>query len=101
MALRHEAAKGRLMPIKIRNALMPLPERHRVEHAVREALDSGRSDLEAVITHAVDPGFAEVLILRSGQRCASYFVDLHRTTEELSIAIRDAVHDARDEGPPD
>jgi hypothetical protein len=80
------------MAVKIRNALAPSRERHRLEHAVRDALASGRAEFEAVITHAVDPDHAELLILQSGRRCASYFVDLHRPVEELSRQIRLGLH---------
>jgi hypothetical protein len=80
------------MAVKIRNALAPSQERHRLEHAVREALESGRAEFEAVITHAVDPNHAELLILQSGRRCAAYFVDLHGPVEELSRQIRQGLH---------
>ena len=76
------------MTLKIRNALGPSRERVRVEHAVRQALDAGTGEFEAVITPAVDHGHAELLILQGGRRCAAYFVDLQRPLDELSMTIR-------------
>ena len=83
------------MSVRFRNALAPAQQRHRVEHAVRAALEPGLAEFEAVITPAVDPWHAEILIFLHGQRRAAYFADLHQSDEELSKDMRRALRNVR------